>query len=124
MIQLYCFVFSNDTSYTSLRSCDWAFRENHFLLSEGNPSPESTAKIIGPRCNLGEKEGLQVPCSLRLVVQKKFVEVLIMEFSKMVDFEELYVRINKTLIYCENIPFSTIFYRPYEKKFVISRYFA
>ena len=49
----------------------------------GDHFPESTAKIICPRCNLGDKEGLQVPCSLQLAGKKKFVEVLKREFSKM-----------------------------------------
>ena len=53
----------------------------YFLL--GDHLTERTAKIIGPRCNLGNKEGLQVQCSLQLVGQKKFVEVLKKEFTNM-----------------------------------------
>ena len=52
------------------------FAKTIFYILRRDPSPESTANIIGLRCNLGDKEGLQIPCSLQLVGQKKFVEVL------------------------------------------------
>ena len=59
------------------------FAKTIFYFLSGDPSPESTAKIIGPRCNFGGKECLQVPCSLQIVGQKKFVEIPKKEFSKM-----------------------------------------
>ena len=32
--------------------------------------------VVGPRCNLGDEEGLQVPCELHIVGQKKYMDVL------------------------------------------------
>ena len=63
----------------------WRFAKIIFYFIRGDQFPESTAKTIGPRynTNIGDKEGLQIPCSLQLVGKKKFVEVLKKEFSKM-----------------------------------------
>ena len=40
----------------------WRFAKIIFYFLRGDPLTESTAKIIGSRCNLGNKEDLQVPC--------------------------------------------------------------
>ena len=41
------------------------------------------AKVIGKRCNLGNGEGMQVPCKLSLSGQPKFVSSLRKELMKM-----------------------------------------
>ena len=47
-----------------------------FYFLRGDPFSKCTAKKFGPRCNLGDGEGLQVPCELHIVDQKKYVDVL------------------------------------------------
>ena len=41
------------------------------------------AKVTGKRCNLGDGEGMQVPCKLSLSGQPKFVSLLSTELMKM-----------------------------------------
>ena len=41
------------------------------------------AKVTGKRCNLGDGEGMQVPCKLSLSGQLKFVSLLRKELMKM-----------------------------------------
>ena len=53
-----------------------------FYFLRGDPFSKCTAKFVGPRCNLGDGEGLQVPCELHIVGQKKYVDVLKDELSK------------------------------------------
>ena len=41
-----------------------------------DPYSQCTATVEGKRCNLGDGEGLQVPCSLNVVEQTKYVKIL------------------------------------------------
>ena len=58
----------------------------YFLRSDAYSS--AWAKVTGKRCNLGDGEGMQVPCKLSLSGQPKFVYVLRKEIMKM---KEIYV---------------------------------
>ena len=53
----------------------------YFLRSDAYSS--AWAKVTGKRCNLGDGEGLQVPCKLSLSGQPKFVSLLRKELMKM-----------------------------------------
>ena len=53
----------------------------YFLRSDAYSS--AWAKVTGKRCNLGDGEGMQVPCKLRLSGQPKFVSLLREELIKM-----------------------------------------
>ena len=46
----------------------------YFLRSDAYSS--AWAKVTGKRCNLGNGEGMQVPCKLSLSGQPKFVSLL------------------------------------------------
>ena len=41
------------------------------------------AKVIGKRCNVGDGEGMQVPCKLNLSGHPKFVSLLRKKLTKM-----------------------------------------
>ena len=53
----------------------------YFLLSDAYSS--AWVKVAGKRCNLGDGEGMQVPCKLSLSGQPKFVSLLRKELMKM-----------------------------------------
>ena len=53
----------------------------YFLCSDAYSS--AWAKVTGKRCNLGDGEGMQVPCKLSLSGQPKFVSLLRKELMKM-----------------------------------------
>ena len=53
----------------------------YFLRSDAYSS--AWAKVTGKRCNLGDGEGMQVPCKLSLSGQPKFVSLLRKELMKM-----------------------------------------
>ena len=53
----------------------------YFLRSDAYSS--AWAKVTGKRCNLGDGEGMQVPCKLNLSGQLKFVSLLRKELMKM-----------------------------------------
>ena len=59
----------------------------YFLRSDANSS--AWAKVTGKRCNLGDGEGMQVPCKLSLSGQRKFVSLLRKELIKMKEIEVL-----------------------------------
>ena len=56
----------------------------YFLRSDAYSS--AWAKVTGKRCNLGDGEGIQVPCKLSLSGQPKFVSLLRKELMKMKEF--------------------------------------
>ena len=53
----------------------------YFLRSDAYSS--ARAKVTGERCNLGDGEGMQIPCKLGLSGQPKFVSLLRKELMKM-----------------------------------------
>ena len=53
----------------------------YFLRSDAYSS--AWANVTGKRCNLGNREGMQVPCKLSLPGQPKFVSLLCKELMKM-----------------------------------------
>ena len=53
----------------------------YFLRSDAYSS--AWAKVTGKRCNLGDGEGMQVPCKLSLSGQPKVVSLLRKELMKM-----------------------------------------
>ena len=53
----------------------------YFLRSDAYSS--AWAKVTGKRCNLGNGEGMQVPCKFSLSGQPKFVSLLCKELMKM-----------------------------------------
>ena len=53
----------------------------YFLRSDAYAS--AWAKVTGKRCNLGDGEGMQVPCKLSLSGQPKVVSLLRKELMKM-----------------------------------------
>ena len=53
----------------------------YFLRSDAYSS--AWAKVTNKRCNLGDGEGMQVPCKLSLSGQPKFVSLLRKELMKM-----------------------------------------
>ena len=63
---------------TSGRSAKAIF---YFLRSDAYSS--AWAKVTGKRCNLGDGEGMQIPCKLSLSGQQKVVYLLRKELMKM-----------------------------------------
>lgn len=59
------------------------FAKTIFYFLKSDPYSKARTITLGPRCNLGDGEGLQVPCKLKLVGQKKYIEVLRQELSKL-----------------------------------------
>ena len=53
----------------------------HFL--RGDPFSKCRAKVVGPCCNLGDGEVLQLSCELHIVGQQKCVDVLKDELPKL-----------------------------------------
>ena len=53
------------------------------MESKGYSYSQCSAKIVGSRCNLVDGEGMQVPCELHIVGEKRFVERLKEELSKL-----------------------------------------
>ena len=53
----------------------------YFLRSDAHSS--AWAKVTGKRCNLGDGEGMQVPCKLSLSGQPIYVSLLRKELMKM-----------------------------------------
>ena len=56
------------------------FAKTVFFFLEGDPYSKTTS---GRRCNLGDGEGLQVPCKLKLVGHWKFIDLLQDELIKL-----------------------------------------
>ena len=46
------------------------FAKTIFYFLKSDPYSKARTITLGPRCNLGDGEGLQVPCKLKLVGQK------------------------------------------------------
>ena len=59
------------------------FAKTIFYFLRGESYSQCSAKIVGSRCNLGDGEGLQMPCELHILGQKRFVERLKEELSKL-----------------------------------------
>ena len=53
----------------------------HYLRS--HPQANCTAKVTGKRFNLGDGEGLQVPCILQFTGERKFISVLKEQFNSL-----------------------------------------
>ena len=59
------------------------FAKAVFYLLLSNAYLSAYAKVTGKRCNLGDGEGMQVPCKLSLSGLPKFVSLLCKELMKM-----------------------------------------
>ena len=59
------------------------FAKTIFYFLRSHPEAKCTAKVTGKRCNLGDGEGLQVPCSLHITGLKKCVSVLTQQLDLM-----------------------------------------
>ena len=59
------------------------FAKTIFYFLRSHAEAGCTAKISGKRFNLGDGEGLQVPCVLNLEGENKFVNILKEQFVKM-----------------------------------------
>ena len=58
------------------------YAKTFFYFLRSDPYSQCTATVKGKRCNLGDGEGLQVPCSLNVVRQTKYVKILRQELMK------------------------------------------
>ena len=58
------------------------YAKTFFYFLHSDPYSQCTATVKGKRCNLGDGEGLQVPCSLNVVGQTKYVKILRQELIK------------------------------------------
>ena len=52
-----------------------------FYYLRSHPQANCTAKVTGKRFNLGDGEGLQVPCILQFTGERKFISVLKEQFN-------------------------------------------
>ena len=52
-----------------------------FYHLRSHPQVNCTAKVTGKRLNLGDGEGLQVPCILQFTGERKFISVLKEQFN-------------------------------------------
>ena len=56
-------------------------RKNHILLLTKSGDAKCTAIMTGKRFNLGNGEGLQVPCTLKITGERKFLSILTEQFN-------------------------------------------
>ena len=54
----------------------WALCKDNFFFLQSDIYSSNTAVISGRRCNLGDGEGLQVPCKTNISGQKKYIDAL------------------------------------------------
>ena len=59
------------------------FAKTIFFFLRSDPYSNSSVQITGKRCNLGDGEGMQVPCRLSLSGQAKYMKNLKQELTKM-----------------------------------------
>ena len=59
------------------------FAKTIFFMLRSDPLSKGTVTVKGPRCNLGDGEGLQVPVKLILYGQERYLEVLKQELLKL-----------------------------------------
>ena len=57
------------------------FAKTIFYYLRSHPEAKCTAKVTGKRFNVGDGEGLQVPCILHITGLRKFVSVLTQKFD-------------------------------------------
>ena len=57
------------------------FAKTIFYYLRSHPQANCTAKVTGKRFNLGDGEGLQVPCILQFTGERKFISVLKEQFN-------------------------------------------
>lgn len=58
------------------------FAKTLFYFLRSNPDSKCHAKVTGKRCNLGDGDGLQVPCILYISGQAEFMSILQNELVK------------------------------------------
>ena len=58
------------------------FAKTIFYFLRSDTYSSAWAKVSGKRCNLGDGEGMQVPCKLSLSGEPKFVSLLRRELIK------------------------------------------
>ena len=59
------------------------FAKTIFFFLKGNPYSKAKTVTSGCRCSLGDGEGLQVPCKLKLVALRKFIDLMQDELIKL-----------------------------------------
>ena len=57
------------------------FAKTIFYYLRNHPDAKCTAIVIAKRFNLGDGEGLQVPCTLKITAERKFVSILTEQFN-------------------------------------------
>ena len=57
------------------------FAKTIFYYLRSHPQANCTAKVTGKRFNLGDGEGLQVPCILQFTGERKFLSILKEQFN-------------------------------------------
>ena len=57
------------------------FAKTIFYYLPSHPDAKCTAIVTGKRFNLGDGEGLQVPCTLKIKGERKFVSILAEQFN-------------------------------------------
>ena len=64
------------------------FAKTIFFFLPSDPYSNSSVQITGKRCNLGDGEGMQVPCRLSLSGQAKYMKSLNQELTKMKEIKK------------------------------------
>ena len=77
-----CLKTSNGTIVGHLKKGKFGrFAKTIFYYLPSHPKANFTVKVTGKRFNLGDGEGLQVPCILQFTGERKFISVLKEQFN-------------------------------------------
>ena len=78
-----CIRKSEKVAWQLKKGATGRFAKAIFFFLKGDPYSKAKTITSRCRCDLGDREGLQVPCKLKLVGHRKFIYLLLDELVKL-----------------------------------------